>query len=109
MAVSFIAALPERVAQAHATPSMFNSYARVESYQGYAYGLEGRQGGEMIARKENEKWEILCTETSKMNGIDLIQRCHVPISIARHLRVVSHKGMAHDFVLPASSITAPLL
>lgn len=100
MAASFIAAVPAMAMHSQATPSIFSSYARVETYQGYAYALEGAQDGEAIALEENNSWKVLCTASFHMSAVDLVQKCNVPIGIARHLRVLSHKGMSHDIVLP---------
>ena len=101
MAASFIAAVPAMAMHSQATPSIFSSYARVETYKGYAYALEGAQEEEAIAKKENNTWKVLCTASFHMSGVDLLQKCDVPIGIARHLRVLSHKGMSHDIVLPS--------
>ena len=99
MAASFIAAIPAMAMNTPATLSVFSDYARVETYQGYAYALEGKQGEEAIAVKDSNQWQVLCTAPSRMSAVDLVQNCNVPIGIARHLRVLSHKEIAHDIVL----------
>lgn len=100
MAASFIAAVPAMALHTPATThSIFNEYARVETYRGYAYALEGDGEQEAIAIKENNSWRVLCTASSHMSAVDLVQSCNVPMGIARHLRVLSHKGMTHSIVL----------
>ena len=99
MAASFIAAVPAMAMQPQATPSLFSSYARVEIYQGYAYALEGDKASEAVSKQENGEWQLLCTASSPMRAVDLVQNCNVPVGIARHLRALSHKGMAHNIVL----------
>lgn len=99
MSASFIAAVPAMAMHPQATPSILSSYARIETYQGYAHALEGDKASEAVSKKEDGEWKLLCTADLPMNAIDLVQDCNVPIAIARHLRVLSHKGMAHDIVL----------
>ena len=99
MAASFLTAVPAMAMHPQTTPSILSSYARVETYQSYAYALEGNKASEAVSKKENGEWKLLCTAASPMRGVDLVQDCNVPIGIARHLRVLSHKGMAHDMVL----------
>ena len=99
MATSFVAAIPAMAMNTPTAPSIFSGYVRVETYQGYAYALEGDQGKEAIAVKDNNQWQLLCIAPSHMSAVDLVQDCNVPVGIARHLRVLSHKGMAHDIVL----------
>ena len=99
MAASFIASVPAMAMHLQATPSILKDYARVETYQGYAYALEGEEGREAIALKDRNQWKLLCSASSRMSAVDLVKECNVPISIARHLRVLSHQEMAHDIVL----------
>ena len=101
MAASFVAAIPAMAMNTPTAPNIFSDYARVETYQGYAYALEGNQEKEAIAVKDNNQWQVLCAAAARMSAIDIVQKCGVPIGIARHLRVLSHKGMAHDIVVPS--------
>ncbi|KPQ33313.1 MAG: hypothetical protein HLUCCA11_18950 [Phormidesmis priestleyi Ana] len=99
MVASFIAAVPARALHRQSAPDILSEYARVESYRGYVYGLEGADGAEAIAKEENGTTKLLCKAASAMSAVDLVQACGVPIGIARHLRVLSHKDMAHDIVV----------
>ena len=101
MTASFIAAVPAMALHQQTIPNVLGEYARVESYRGYAYGLEGTYGAEAIAKEENGTVKLLCKASSAMSAVDLVQKCNVPIGIARHLRVLSHKNMAHDIVVPS--------
>ena len=101
MAASFIAAIPAKALHRQSAPDILSEYARVESYRGYAYGLEGAYGAEAIAKKEDGAMQLLCKAPSAMSAVDLVQKCGVPIGIARHLRGLSHKDMAHDIVVPS--------
>ena len=101
MAASFLAAFPAMAMRPQAAPSILSEYERVETYRGYAYGLEGKHGSVAISTKgTDDQWMLLCKADKPMSGMDILRNCDVPIGIARHLRVLSHKGMAHDLVLP---------
>lgn len=100
MAASFIAAVPAMAFQPETKPTAFHDYASVVRYQEYAYALEGPQGAEAISHKENGKWQILCEASAPMSGMNIVQQCEVPVGVARHLKVLNHKGMSHDLVVP---------
>lgn len=101
MAASFLVSIPAMAMHPQAMPTILSNYERVETYKGYAYGLEGEGGKVAIATKgAGKEWTLLCKADQPMSGMDILRNCDVPIGIARHLRVLSHKGMAHDLVLP---------
>ena len=100
MAASFIAAVPAMAFQPEPKPALFYDYASVVRYQEYAYASEGPKGVEAIAHKENGSWKIRCEASTPMSGINIVQQCAVPVGIARHLKVIGHKGMSHDLVVP---------
>ena len=99
MAVNFLSAIPAMAFHPKAVPSIFAEYDIVATYKGYSYASEGPQGNAAVAFKQNGLEKIQCKLSSTPTGIELVQKCEVPISIARHLKVLGHKGMSHDLVV----------
>ena len=100
MATSFIAAIPAMAFHPEPVQNAFSEYGIVANYRGYTYASEGPNGGATVVSKQDGDLEILCKLKATPTGIELVQKCEVPIGIARHLKVLGHKGMSHDLVVP---------
>lgn len=100
IAASFIAALSAMAFHSDTQPAIFQDYASVVRYRDYAYASEGPQNAEAIAHKESGTWQLLCEASTPISGMSLVQKCEVPIGTARHLKILNHKGMSHNLVVP---------
>ena len=94
MLVNGLASLP---AMAHPLlpPSVLEAYSDLVMYNGYVYGTDA-EGREAIAYENSGSWDVVCSSDSHFSGVDLVDKCEIPIGSARHLKVLKHKGMSHD-------------
>lgn len=100
MVASFIATVPAMAFHTDAIADTFAEYSIVANYKGYTYASEGPEGSAIVALKRDKDLEISCKLETTPTGIELVQKCNVPVGIARHLKVLGHKGMSHDIVVP---------
>lgn len=97
MLTSVLSALPAMALHTQSSPNV-SGYPDVATYSDYAYA-SAPEGAEVLVHKENSQWIVLCQSKQPLKGIELIERCHVPTAIARHLKVLKHKGMNHEIYL----------